>query len=61
MDDILLTDSETYFRKNVWWSKENFALFGIATAPGWKKPQRGDSINYLGYKKGLQKNQPQKV
>lgn len=43
---------------------ESFALLGIknySSKTKTKTPQRGDSINYLGYKIGLQKIRPQKV
>ena len=48
MYDILLADSNTdALEKNVWWVKTNCS---------WKT-QRGDSIDYLGYKLGLPKIQ----
>lgn len=43
---------------------ESFALLGIknySSKTKTKTPQRGDSINYLGYKVELQKIKPQKV
>ena len=60
MDDILLADSkietlEKMFEK----VKEVLPRWGLQIAP--EKIQKGDSINYLGYKIGLQKIRPQKV
>ena len=60
MDDILLADvNADTLEENVWWSKKNFALLGITNCSS--KVQRGDSINHLGYTRGLQKIQPQEV
>ena len=58
MDDILLSDSNVDTLERMF-EEENFALLGITNC-SWKI-QRGDSINYLGYKIGLQKIKTQKV
>ena len=61
MDDILLADSDMdILGKNVSESKDNLALW-VNTNYSWKKVKREDSINYLGYKTGLQKIQLQNV
>lgn len=54
MDDILMADSDTDTLE------KEFCLVGDCKLL-LKKIQRGYSINYLGYKIGLQKIQPQKV
>jgi hypothetical protein len=56
IDDILLANLHTLGKM---FDKENFVLLMIKNS-SWKI-QRGDSINYLGYKIGLQKIRPQKV
>lgn len=59
IDAILLTKSKV-FRKIMFKKvKKVLPYWGLQIAP--KKVQRGGSINYIGYKLGLQKIRPQKV
>jgi hypothetical protein len=59
MNDILLADSDAdTLGKNVCWNKENFALLGITNCSG---GGGGYSVNYPGYKIGLQKIWPQNI
>ena len=63
MTYILLADSDSDTLEKVFEeAKKILPCWGLQIAPE-KKIQRGDSINYLGYKIGLQKKspQPQKV
>ncbi|KAL6093193.1 hypothetical protein STEG23_016117 [Scotinomys teguina] len=60
MDDILLTDSNADTLERLFEEvKKILPCWGLQIAP--EKIQKGDSINYLGYKIGLQKIRPQKV
>ncbi|KAL6045981.1 hypothetical protein STEG23_001675 [Scotinomys teguina] len=60
MDDILLADSNADTLERLFEEvKKILPCWGLQIAPG--KIQKGDSINYLGYKIGLQKIRPQKV
>ncbi|KAL6086199.1 hypothetical protein STEG23_010845 [Scotinomys teguina] len=60
MDDILLTDSNADALERLFEEvKKILPCWGLQIAP--EKIQKGDSINYLGYKIGLQKIRPQKV
>ncbi|KAL6040906.1 hypothetical protein STEG23_037882 [Scotinomys teguina] len=60
MDDILLADSKLGTLENMFEEvKKVLPLWGLQIAP--EKVQRGNSINYLGYKIELQKIRPQKV
>ncbi|KAL6067262.1 hypothetical protein STEG23_006100 [Scotinomys teguina] len=60
MDDILLADSNADTLERLFEEvKKILPCWGLQIAP--EKIQKGDSINYLGYKIGLQKIRPQKV
>ncbi|MBV2133725.1 DDE-type integrase/transposase/recombinase [Pseudomonas sp. MAP12] len=60
MDDILLSDSNKETLERMFeMVKEVLPRWGLQIAP--EKIQRGDSINYLGYKIDLQRIRPQKV
>ncbi|KAL6030846.1 hypothetical protein STEG23_024726 [Scotinomys teguina] len=60
MDDILLTDSNADTLERLFEEvKKILPCWGLQIAP--EKIQKGDSVNYLGYKIGLQKIRPQKV
>lgn len=60
MDDILLANSKAETLEKIFEEvKEVLTCQGLQIAP--EKIQRGDFINYLGYKIGLQKIRPQKV
>ena len=60
MDDILCTDSDTGPLEKMFKETQRILpWWGLQIAP--EKRQRGDSINYLGYKICQQKIQPQKV
>ena len=60
MDDILLADSKADILEKMFEKlKEVLPRWGLQIAP--EKIQKGESINYLGYKIGLQKIRPQKV
>ena len=61
MDDILFADSNVDTLENMFEEvKKKIPLLGITNC-SWKKIQRGDSIDCLGYKIGLQKIRSQKV
>ena len=60
MDDILLSDSNKDILESMFEEvKKVLPRWGLQTAP--EKIQRGESINYLGYRIGLQKIRTQKV
>lgn len=60
MDDILLSDSDINILERMFDEvKKTLPCWGLRIAP--EKIQRGDSINYLGYKISLQRIRPQKV
>ena len=60
MDDILLSDSIKETLGRIFeMVKAVLPCWGLQIAP--EKIQRGDSINYLGYKIDLQRIRPQKV
>ncbi|KAL6091369.1 hypothetical protein STEG23_030322 [Scotinomys teguina] len=60
MDDILLAYSNADTLERLFEEvKKILPYWGLQIAP--EKIQKGDSINYLGYKIGLQKIRPQKV
>ena len=60
MDGILLTDSDANTLEKIFkGTKKIFPPWDYKFAP--ETLQRGDSINCLGYKMGLQKIQPQKA
>ena len=60
MDGILLADSDINIVERMFDEvKKNLPSWGLQITP--EKIQRGDSINYLGYKISLQRVRPQKV
>ena len=60
MDDILLADSDINTVERMFDEvQKTLPSWGLQIAP--EKIQRGDSINYLGYKISLQRVRPQKV
>ena len=60
MDDILLSDSNIDTLERMFEEvKKVLPKWGLQIAP--EKIQRGDSVNYLGYKIGLQKIRTQKA
>ncbi|KAL6087981.1 hypothetical protein STEG23_022841, partial [Scotinomys teguina] len=60
MDDILLADANADTLERLFEEvKKILPCWGLQIAP--EKIQKGDSVNYLGYKIGLQKIRPQKV
>ena len=60
MDDILLSDSNADTLERMFEEvKKVLPKWGLQIAP--EKIQRGDSVNYLGYKIGLQKIRTQKA
>lgn len=60
MGDILLAGSDAKTLENIFDEiNRTLPCWGLQIAP--EKLQSGDSLNYLGYKLGLQKIWPQKV
>ena len=60
MDDILLSDSNKDILESMFEEvKKVLPRWGLQIAP--EKIQRGDSINYLGYRIGLEKIRMQKA
>ena len=60
MDDILLSDSNKDILESMFEEvKKVLPRWGLQIAP--EKIQRGDSINYLGYRIGLEKIRTQKA
>ena len=60
MDDILLSDSTIDTLERMFEEvKKVLPKWGLQIAP--EKIQRGDSVNYLGYRIGLQKIRTQKA
>ena len=60
MDDILLSDSNADTLEKMFEEEKKVPYkWGLQIVP--EKIQRGDSVNYLGYRRGLQKIRTQKA